>query len=88
MDQFTTKGTDLPIDPNRLDHPAVKDYLMSADRRIITGARFILEAFNIPYPEYLNRKPAGRPLAKRIMAEFRTDNPETLHQATMRKAKG
>ncbi len=48
----------------------------------------MLEALNIPYPDYICRKAAGRPLAKRIMADFRTDNPETLYEATMRVAKG
>lgn len=64
----------------------MKDYLTNADRRILAGARFVLEALSLPYPDYLSRKPAGRPLAKRIMAEFRRDNPETLYEATMRKA--
>jgi hypothetical protein len=64
----------------------VRDYLTNADRRVLIGARFVLEALNLPYPDYLTRKPAGRPLAKRIMAELRKDHPETLHQATMRKA--
>jgi len=76
------------IDAARLDEPAVKDYLTNADRRVIVGVRFLLELFNMRYPEYLNRKPAGRPLAKQIMADFRRDNPETLHEATVRKAGG
>jgi hypothetical protein len=75
----------LIIDTTRLDHPAVKDYLTNADRRILAGARFVLEALNLPYPEYLSRKPAGRPVARRVLADFYRDNPETLHQATMRK---
>lgn len=74
------------IEAARLENPAVKDYLTNADRRVIVGVRFLLELLNLPYPDYLNRKPAGRPLAKQIMSEFRRDNPETLHQATMRKA--
>jgi hypothetical protein len=74
------------IDTKRLNHPAVKDYLINADRRIAAGARFVLEALNLACPDYLTRKPAGRPLAKRIMADFRKDHPETLHQATLRKA--
>lgn len=76
------------IDATRLDDPAVKDYLANADRRVIVGVRFLLELFNMRYPDYLNRKPAGRPLAKRVMADFRRDNPETLHEVTMRKAGG
>ena len=74
------------IDTERLDHPAVKDYLTNADRRILAGARFILEALGLRYPDYLNRKPAGRPLAKRVMADFRKDHPETLAEATARKS--
>lgn len=76
----------IAVDLGRLEHPGVKDYLANAaDRRVLTGARFVLEALNLPYPDYLNRKPAGRPLAKRVMADFRRDHPETQHQATMRK---
>ncbi|HEX7820506.1 MAG TPA: hypothetical protein VF463_07785 [Sphingobium sp.] len=76
------------IDLSRLEHPSVKDYLINtADRRVLAGARFILEALNIPYPEYLDRKPAGRPLARRIMADFRSDHPETLHEATQRRSR-
>ncbi len=45
----------------------------------------MLEALQIPYPDYLMRKPAGRPLAKRIMVDFRKDHPETLAEATVRK---
>lgn len=77
----------VTVDLSRLDHPSVEDYLTNtADRRVLAGARFVLEALDVPYPEYLKRKPAGRPLAKRIMADFRADNPETLHQATVRKS--
>lgn len=74
------------VDLSRLEHPGVKDYLTTtADRRVLAGARFVLEALNLPYPDYLSRKPAGRPLAKRIMSDFRRDHPETLHQATTRR---
>ena len=75
-----------PVDLGLLESPAVEEYLSKSDRRILAGARFILEALNIPYPEYLKRKPAGRPLAKRILTDYRKDNPETLHEYTMRKS--
>lgn len=74
------------IDTSRLEHPTVRNYLMNADRRILAGARFVLEALDLEYPEYLTRKPAGRPLANRVMADFRRDNPETLAEATVRKS--
>lgn len=73
------------VDLTKIDHPAVKEYLTTADRRILAGARFMLETLDIPYPDYLERKPAGRPIAKEIMHSFRLEHPETLHQATLRK---
>lgn len=74
-----------PIDIGRLEHPAVQTYLSTADRRIKAGARFIFDTLEIPYPSYLERRPAGRPLAKSVMDAFRADNPETLYETTMRK---
>ena len=92
MDYFPTNNLNRKEhvnnhDNKRLEHPAVKDYLTNADRRVLVGARFILEALGLPCPAYLDRKPAGRPLAKRIMTEFREDNPESFHQRTMRRSR-
>ena len=76
-----------PIDLGRLEHPAVREHLTNADRRTKAGARFIFDAFDIPYPDYLERKPAGRPFANRVMEAYRADNPESLYEATMRKSR-
>ena len=73
------------IDTSRLNHPSVLGYFLNADRRTKAGARFTLEALGIPFPEYLERKPAGRPYSGRVMEDFRKDHPETLHEMTMRK---
>jgi hypothetical protein len=75
------------IDTARLGHPAVANYLQNADRRTKAGARFALEALGISFPDYLNRKPAGRPAIRAVMDAYRSDNPETLHEATMRKSR-
>lgn len=76
-----------PIDIGRLEHPAVRDYLTNSDRRIQAGARFVIDTLEIPFPNYFERRPAGRPFANRVMADFRKDNPETLYEATMRKSR-
>lgn len=74
------------VDTGRLHHAAIANYLTNSDRRIIAGARFVLEALDIPFPDYLERRPAGRPFGNRVMDDFRRDNPETLHQMTVRKS--
>lgn len=56
-----------------------------ADRRIMIGLRATLEMLSIPLPEWAERKPTGRKPGRAIAAAFRSDNPETLHEATMRK---
>ena len=78
---------EITVDLDRLDHPSVVYHLTNSDSRIIAGARYVLKYLDIPFPDYLQLKPAGRPAAKRVMEEFRKDYPETLHQATMRKSR-
>jgi len=75
------------VDTDRLHHAAIANYLTKSDRRIIAGARFVLEALDIPFPDYLERRPAGRPFGNRVMDDFRKDNPETLHQMTKRTSR-
>lgn len=75
------------IDIKRLDHPSVETYLSTSDRRVLAGARFMLEALGIPLPQYLERKPAGRPFSRVVMTAFRNDHPETMYEATMRKSR-
>lgn len=76
-----------PIDLGRLDYPAVREHLTNADRRTKAGARFIFDALDIPYPDYLQRKPAGRPFAKGVMEAYRKDHPEALYDMTLRRSR-
>lgn len=78
---------EIIVDIDRLHHPSVVDHLTNSDSRITAGARYVLRFLDIPFPDYLQLKPAGRPAAKRVMDEFRRDYPETLHQATARRSK-
>jgi len=73
------------IDLGRLDHPAIQNYLTYADRRSKAGARFVFDALGIPMPEYLKRKPAGRPYSKRILAAYRADHPESPQEYIARR---
>jgi hypothetical protein len=48
----------------------------------------MLDLLSIPLPDWAARDISGRAAANRnAMAAFRADNPETLHQATMRKVR-
>ena len=76
----------LTIDTGVFDTPEAADYFTKADHRILCGCRATLEMLGIPLPDWAQRKPTGPKPGKAIMAAFRADHPETLHQATMRKA--
>ena len=76
----------LTIDTGVFDTPEAEAYFGKADHRILCGCRATLEMLGIPLPEWAMRKPTGPKPGNRIAAAFRADNPETLHQATMRKA--
>ena len=66
-----TKAT---VDVSRIDNPRVATYLASTDRRIAIGVRFTLEAFGLPLPDFLNRKPAGRMSPAALMAAADADS--------------
>lgn len=77
----------MGIDPDRLNSSAVADYFTRNPHRL-AAARALLDLLSIPLPDWAVRDISGRAAATRnAMRAFRTDNPETLHQATMRKAK-
>jgi hypothetical protein len=75
----------MNVDLDRLYHPAVVDYLSNSDRRIVAGARRVLQVLDIPYPEYLKLKPAGRPASPRLMEEFRKDYPQQGGDVTIKE---
>lgn len=75
----------LTIDTGVFDTPEAEAYFTKADHRILCGCRATLEMLGIPLPEWAMRKPTGPKPGNRIAAAYRADNPETLHQATMRK---
>jgi hypothetical protein len=76
----------LNINSGVLDTPEAEAYFTKADHRILCGCRATLEMLGIPLPEWAKRKPTGPKPGQRIAAAYRQDNPETLHQATMRKS--
>jgi len=62
------------IDTGRVDNPRVAAYLASTDRRVSIGVRFTLEALGLPLPDFLIRKPAGRPGRAALMAAADADS--------------
>ena len=76
----------ITIDTGVFHTPDAADYFTRADHRILCGCRATLEMLGIPLPDWAQRKPTGPKPGKAILAAYRADNPETLHEATMRKA--
>jgi hypothetical protein len=78
----------LTIEPavaGLLNLPEVIDYFSPNGHRM-AAFRATLDLLNIPLPDWAVRGISGRAAARRnTIAAFRQDNPETLHQATMRK---
>jgi len=66
------------VDTSRLDNPQVATYLASTDRRVTIGVRFALEMFGLEVPEFLKRKPSGRPPVAKLMAAVDADTG-TIH---------
>ena len=62
------------IDTSRVDNERVAAYLASTDRRVTIGVRFTLEALGLPLPDFLCRKPAGRPGRAALMAAADADS--------------
>jgi hypothetical protein len=86
-DLWKDSMTTITIDTRVFDLPEAEAYFSKADHRILCGCRATLEMLGIPLPEWAMRKPTGPKPGKAIMAAFRADNPETLHEATMRKVR-
>ena len=76
----------IMIDTGVLDTAEAQAYFSKADHRILCGCRATLEMLGIELPQWAQRKPTGPKPGKAIMAAYRADHPETLHQATMRKS--
>lgn len=77
--------TTHPVDANRLNDPRVEDYFTRNPHRM-AAVRAMLDLLSIPFPAWAERDISGRAAANRnMLASFRTDNPETLAQATARK---
>lgn len=62
------------VDTGRIDNKRVAEYLASTDRRVTIGVRFTLEALGIQLPDFLQRKPAGRPGRAGLMAAADKDS--------------
>jgi hypothetical protein len=76
----------IEVDTSVLSTDYAETYFTErADRRIMIGLRATLEMLGIPLPAWAERKPTGRKPGRSIAAAYRADNPETLHEATMRR---
>src|SRR6476661_6623502 len=76
----------IEVDTSVLSTDYAETYFTErADRRIMSGLRATLEMLGIALPDWAERRPTGRKPGRSIAAAFRADNPETLHEATMRK---
>ena len=74
-----------PVDTDRLTHPGAAQYFTRNPHRM-AAARAMMDLLSIPFPTWAERDISGRAAANRnMLAAFRTDHPETLHQATERK---
>ncbi|RYF50150.1 MAG: hypothetical protein EOO38_06340 [Cytophagaceae bacterium] len=62
------------VDLSVFNDPRVISYLADNDRRILIGARFALEALQLPLPDCVTRKPAGRPSIAKLMAAADADS--------------
>lgn len=77
----------IEVDTSVLSTEYAETYFTErADRRIMIGLRATLEMLGIPLPDWAERKPTGRKPGRAIAAAFRSDHPETLHEATVRKS--
>lgn len=83
---FERNPMTLNIDTGVFGTPEAEAYFTKSDRRVLCGCRATLEMLGIPLPDWAKRKPTGPKPGKAIMAAFREDNPESLHQATIRKS--
>jgi hypothetical protein len=83
-DQVTIDPAVLGI----LTNPGVVEYFSSNAHRM-AACRALLDLLSIPLPDWATRDISGRAAARRnAIAAFRADNPETLHERTIRLNRG
>ena len=76
----------VTVNIDHINNKLVADYLASTDRRVTIGVRFTLEALGIELPDFLCRKPAGRPGRAALMAAVDADTG-TIHTYRHEKLK-
>ena len=75
------------VDTDRLNHPGAVEYFTRNAHRL-AAVRALLQTLSLPFPDWAQREPSGRAATSRkIIAAFREDHPETLHQLTMRHSR-
>lgn len=81
----------VPIDPaviGILNTPGVVEYF-SGNAHRLAAFRALLELLAIPFPRWAERNVSGRAAARRdLIAAFREEHRETLHERTMRMTSG
>lgn len=74
-----------PAVQDRMNTPEIAHYY-SRNAHRIAAFRSTLDLLSIPLPAWAERGVSGRTADhKAVLSSYRADNPETLHQATMRK---
>lgn len=63
------------VTDDKISSPAAAAHL-SYDRRVMIGVRNTLEILGIPLPEWVKRKPPGRPPSRAILRALGADNPQ------------
>lgn len=75
----------VTVDTSALDTREAEQYFTKNEHRM-ASFRGALELLGLPFPAWAMRKPSGRKPSISVASAYRADNPETLHEATMRKA--
>lgn len=73
----------IAVDPDVLNSPHVRDYLLRQDRRVLTGLRYTIEALGLPMPDYAARRKPGFTPGRAALAAYRADNPHALPPAAL-----
>jgi hypothetical protein len=80
------KPMTITIDTAALLTSGAEQYFTKNDHRM-AAFRGALEMLGIPLPLWAERRPSGRKPSVSVALAYRADNPETLHEATMRKSR-
>lgn len=79
----------MPVDPaviGILNTPGAVEYF-SGNAHRMAACRALLELLAVPFPDWAQRDLSGRAAARRdVIAAFREEHRETLHQRTVRLA--